>query len=93
MHDVNDPTIEHEKKLVDEEKFVEPLSRYHEIDNEQDSASSTLAGEEASALIDGTESIEKDEARARTIPPPGTGQRIYEIDPLLNNYREHLDYR
>ncbi|KAF5473600.1 hypothetical protein F2P56_010200 [Juglans regia] len=93
LHDVNDPTIEHEKKLEDEEKFVEPPSRYHEIDNEQDSASSTLAGEEASAPIDGTESIEEDEARTRTIPPPGTGQRIYEIDPLLNNYREHLDYR
>lgn len=29
----------------------------------------------------------------RTIPPPGTGQRIYEIDPALNGHRKHLDYR
>lgn len=88
MHEINDPTIKHEKKLEDEEKLVEPPSRYNEIDNEQDSSSSTLA-----ATIDGTESIKEDEARTRTIPLPGTGQRIYKIDPLLNNYREHLDYR
>lgn len=29
----------------------------------------------------------------RSIPPPGDGQRIYEIDPLLRNHRDHLDYR
>ncbi|EPS60100.1 hypothetical protein M569_14702, partial [Genlisea aurea] len=29
----------------------------------------------------------------RIVPPPGSGQRIYEIDPLLRNYRDHLDYR
>lgn len=29
----------------------------------------------------------------RVVPPPGTGQRIYEIDPLLNKHREHLEYR
>lgn len=33
------------------------------------------------------------EDRPKVVPPPGSGQRIYEIDPLLNNYREHLDYR
>lgn len=29
----------------------------------------------------------------KTIPPPGTGQKIYEIDPLLKGFRDHLDYR
>ncbi|KAL9253766.1 1,4-alpha-glucan-branching enzyme 1, chloroplastic/amyloplastic-like protein [Drosera capensis] len=28
-----------------------------------------------------------------TIPPPGKGQKIYEIDPLLGDFRDHLDYR
>ena len=29
----------------------------------------------------------------RTVPPPGDGQRMYEIDPLLRNHSDHLDYR
>lgn len=100
MHNVDDPTLEDDKKLKDEEKFVEPTAGYNEIGNEKDSASSTLVGDDggaqaeaASVLIHGTKSIEEVEARPRTIPPPGTGQRIYKIDPLLNSYREHLDYR
>ncbi|KAF6148030.1 hypothetical protein GIB67_024205 [Kingdonia uniflora] len=32
-------------------------------------------------------------SKQRSIPPPGSGQKIYEIDPLLKNHREHLDYR
>ncbi|KAB1221286.1 1,4-alpha-glucan-branching enzyme 1, chloroplastic/amyloplastic [Morella rubra] len=100
LHNVDDPTLEDDKKLKDEEKFVEPTAGYNEIGNEKDSASSTLVGDDggaqaeaASVLIHGTKSIEEVEARPRTIPPPGTGQRIYKIDPLLNSYREHLDYR
>ncbi|CAM8931061.1 unnamed protein product [Rhodiola kirilowii] len=31
--------------------------------------------------------------KPRVIPPAGTGTRIYEIDPLLKSYRDHLDYR
>lgn len=100
MHDVDDPTIEDDKKLKDEEKLVEPTSGYNEVNDEQESASSSLVGddgraqsEDSSARIDGTKSIEKDAARPRTIPPPGTGQRIYEIDPLLNSHHEHLNYR
>ncbi|KAK1323416.1 hypothetical protein QJS10_CPA02g00640 [Acorus calamus] len=33
------------------------------------------------------------DVKPRTIPPPGTGQRIYEIDPLLKAHKRHLDYR
>uniref|UniRef100_A0ABL6WPK7 Glycoside hydrolase family 13 N-terminal domain-containing protein n=1 Tax=Cannabis sativa TaxID=3483 RepID=A0ABL6WPK7_CANSA len=29
----------------------------------------------------------------KSIPPPGPGQKIYEIDPMLNGYRQHLEYR
>lgn len=31
--------------------------------------------------------------KLRVIPPPGTGQRIYEIDPYLKDHQAHLDYR
>lgn len=37
--------------------------------------------------------IGKTEAKSRSIPPPGSGQRIYEIDPSLTGFRQHLDYR
>lgn len=38
-------------------------------------------------------SEESEVIRQIAIPPPGAGQRIYEIDPLLSNHREHLEYR
>ncbi|URE11331.1 Alpha amylase, C-terminal all-beta domain [Musa troglodytarum] len=37
--------------------------------------------------------IEEVQEKPRFVPPPGTGQRIYEIDPSLKGYRGHLDYR
>jgi hypothetical protein len=101
---VNNQTMEDDKKLKDEEDFVEPITGYtykkkggyNEVDHEQESASSSLVGhdskaqgEKASVPIDGTITIE----RPRNVPPPGTGQGIYKTDPLLNNYREHLEYR
>ena len=39
------------------------------------------------------QTIEKVEEKSRFIPPPGGGQRIYEVDPYLEGHREHLDYR
>ncbi|XP_058003419.1 1,4-alpha-glucan-branching enzyme 1, chloroplastic/amyloplastic isoform X2 [Hevea brasiliensis] len=38
-------------------------------------------------------SIGKSESKPKSIPPPGSGQRIYEIDPSLTGFRHHLDYR
>ncbi|EOA19974.1 hypothetical protein CARUB_v10000235mg [Capsella rubella] len=32
-------------------------------------------------------------AKPRTVPPPGDGKKIYEIDPMLRSYSSHLDYR
>jgi len=37
--------------------------------------------------------IPSDEAKPKTIPRPGTGQKIYEIDPSLLAHRGHLDFR
>ncbi|KAK8593397.1 hypothetical protein V6N12_045479 [Hibiscus sabdariffa] len=33
------------------------------------------------------------EAKPMSIPPPGAGQKVYEIDPLLLGFRDHIDYR
>lgn len=43
-------------------------------------------------VVTSSKTVENTEIK-RTIPPPGTGQRIYEIDPTLNVHRQHLDYR
>lgn len=46
-----------------------------------------------------TEGVIKDadeptvEDKPRVIPPPGDGQKIYQIDPMLEGFRNHLDYR
>lgn len=51
---------------------------------------------EESKTLDTSEETISDESnriREKGIPPPGLGQKIYEIDPLLTNYRQHLDYR
>ncbi|TYI98812.1 hypothetical protein E1A91_D01G243300v1 [Gossypium mustelinum] len=51
------------------------------------------APKELSTLLNRKISTEKSEAKPRTIPPPGIGQKIYEIDPSLLDFRQHLDYR
>lgn len=33
------------------------------------------------------------EVKPKIIPPPGTGQKIFEIDPFLQAHRQHLDFR
>lgn len=85
IHDSNDLTMEAEEEI--------------EVKEKQDSVSSLVIGDGdasdkgVSAPLQDTAVIEKEEVKKRTIPPPGSGQRIYEIDPLLLGYREHLDYR
>lgn len=51
--------------------------------------------EETSDPIEGTSSTEQydNQTIKRTIPPPGAGQTIYDIDSYLIPYREHLEYR
>ncbi|KAF8017811.1 hypothetical protein BT93_H2878 [Corymbia citriodora subsp. variegata] len=85
VHDSNDLTMEAEEEI--------------EVKEKQDSVSSSVVGdgdaseEEKSAPLQDVAVIEKEEVRKRTIPPPGSGQKIYEIDSLLLGFREHLDYR
>lgn len=49
--------------------------------------------QETSVPMQETERIGKIEPKPRSIPPPGTGLKIYEIDPSLTSFRQHLDYR
>ncbi|CAI0407522.1 unnamed protein product, partial [Linum tenue] len=48
-----------------------------------------LNEQEKIAVLPGT----RDKTDKRTVPPPGAGQRIYDIDPILSGFRQHLDYR
>ncbi|KAL5807547.1 hypothetical protein ACOSQ4_030280 [Xanthoceras sorbifolium] len=89
--------------LLDAESLQMEDDERVEID-EQDHVSSSVASgdenaqsEEPSVPLQGKVSTKKSEAKTevkpRSVPPPGTGQKIYEIDPTLARYREHLDYR
>lgn len=87
-------------KMEDEKDINKPTNDFSELDENQKSFQSDLAdkddkvmGAEKIDTLRGIGTIKEEEARPKSIPPPGTGQRIYEIDPLLRGYREHLDYR
>lgn len=80
--------MEDADKIVVDENYTE-TSGYTEVDAEQDSL-----GEDSTVPIqNNTISKEREVLKQVSIPPPGPGQRIYEIDPLLSGHREHLDYR
>uniref|UniRef100_A0A5B6ZJR3 1,4-alpha-glucan branching enzyme n=1 Tax=Davidia involucrata TaxID=16924 RepID=A0A5B6ZJR3_DAVIN len=90
LHDVDSLKMEEDNDIEADDNFVE----LH-----QNSVSSPLLGEDDKAKDVETSiplqetSSENDVAGHRSIPPPGTGKRIYEIDTLLRAHREHLDYR
>lgn len=92
--------MEHASQIKTENDDVEPSSDLTGSVEELDFASSLQLQEggkleESKTLNTSEETIidESDRIRERGIPPPGLGQKIYEIDPLLTNYRQHLDYR
>ncbi|KAM7468289.1 hypothetical protein LguiB_015851 [Lonicera macranthoides] len=80
--------MENADKIVVDENYTE-TSGNTEVDAEQD-----FVGEDSTVPIQNDAiSKENEVLKQVSIPPPGPGQRIYEIDPLLNRHREHLDYR
>ncbi|XP_034694883.1 1,4-alpha-glucan-branching enzyme 1, chloroplastic/amyloplastic-like isoform X3 [Vitis riparia] len=94
LQDVDDLTME------DDNDINKPTNDCSKVDENQDFVHSDLIdkddkvqGAEKAVTLPGTGTIKKEEARPKSIPPPGTGQRIYEIDPFLRGYREHIDYR
>ncbi|XP_023746197.1 1,4-alpha-glucan-branching enzyme 1, chloroplastic/amyloplastic isoform X2 [Lactuca sativa] len=86
-----DEDSEHSKINLDEEQLDEI--------NEKDFVASPVLVEDIAAMeeVDLVSLFdidkESEEIRKLSIPPPGKGERIYEIDPLLSNHREHLEYR
>lgn len=89
--------------IKDENKYNldEAASSYREVEDGQGSVmSSSLLDVNANAQVKNTTvdsdvivKIQSDEVKSAIIPPPGTGQKIYEIDPLLQAHRQHLDFR
>lgn len=74
------------------------LNKPSQVDENQDSVlfedqDGKAQGVDKSVILSGIGTVKEEEARAKSIPPPGTGQRIYEIDPFLKEHHEHLDYR
>jgi len=58
-------------------------------------AKATSAAAEASSKVEAAIKAKAPlvEEKPRVISAPGDGQRIYEIDPMLEGFRGHLDYR
>ncbi|CAL0309935.1 unnamed protein product [Lupinus luteus] len=94
VHDEEDLTLEDENIHNDDEA----ANSYRE-DVEGSFVSSLVdvnahaQAEKTSVSIDKKVKIESDEVKPKIIPPPGTGKKIYEIDPFLQAHREHLDFR
>ncbi|KAL7247874.1 hypothetical protein ACSBR2_002724 [Camellia fascicularis] len=99
LPDVDSIKMEDDGDMEGNDKHVQTTSGYSEVDGKKASVSSPTAVKDVKAKDVETYvpshdvSKEKDVVRQRSIPPPGTGQRIYEIDPLLTSHREHLDFQ
>ncbi|CAA0837880.1 1-4-alpha-glucan-branching enzyme 2-2-chloroplastic/amyloplastic [Striga hermonthica] len=85
--------IEDQENLVDQRTPVDSIRSENSTFVQLQDGLSESEDEGTSYSTYETISDESSRVRKKVIPPPGSGQRIYEIDPLLINYREHLDYR
>ncbi|KAL7137419.1 hypothetical protein ABFS83_10G091000 [Erythranthe nasuta] len=93
LESVDGPVVKEQEQLIEQQISGEAIKG-------KDSASVQLLDEDAELNTEGksysiskTIADESSMVKERVIPPPGAGQKIYEIDTLLTNYREHLDYR
>lgn len=77
--------MEDDEKVEVEEQESDPYALANDDEEAHD--------EEPSVPLYRKVSTDKSEPKPRTIPPPGAGQKIYEIDPMLSGFRDHLDYR
>lgn len=75
------------------EDKVEPDAGQTSTASELTGAESTSEGDKGTNSSQAKERVEDVEEKPRCVPPPGSGRRIYEIDPLLKGHRSHLDYR
>ncbi|XP_004246561.1 1,4-alpha-glucan-branching enzyme 2-2, chloroplastic/amyloplastic isoform X1 [Solanum lycopersicum] len=94
--DVDSSTMEQASQIKTENGDVEPSRSTEELEFASSLQLQEGGKVEESKTLDTSEETISDESnriREKGIPPPGLGQKIYEIDPLLTNYRQHLDYR
>ncbi|RDX73804.1 1,4-alpha-glucan-branching enzyme 1, chloroplastic/amyloplastic [Mucuna pruriens] len=86
--------------MEDEDKYniSEAASSYRQIEDGQRSVVSSpldmnIQAKKTSVSVGRKVKLASDEAKPKIIPPPGSGQKIYDIDPSLLAHREHLDFR
>ncbi|XAR69716.1 1,4-alpha-glucan branching enzyme [Bertholletia excelsa] len=94
LHEVDSVEMEDSSDVKDE-----TTSSYSEADGKQETVSFPASVEDVK-VMDGDTPVPSDDIskeaeliRQRSIPPPGNGQKIYDIDPMLRSHRSHLDYR
>jgi len=85
--------------MKDENKYNvdETASSYREVGDDKGSVmSSSLVDVNTDTQAKKT-SVHSDKKvktdKPKVIPPPGAGQKIYEIDTFLQAHRQHLDFR
>lgn len=89
LKDVDTLQMEDNEKV--EIEYQGPVSS--SVADDDENAQSEEASVPVQERVSTERSEVKSEVRQRSIPPPGSGQGIYEIDPILSSYRQHLDYR
>ncbi|XP_042045963.1 1,4-alpha-glucan-branching enzyme 2-2, chloroplastic/amyloplastic-like [Salvia splendens] len=96
--EIENSETKHGLKVDNQENIINLGSS--EVITGEDPASAQLPDAHVEAKAEGTSdstyettSSESTRIRGKIIPPPGNGQRIYEIDPMLSSHRQHLDYR
>lgn len=89
LPDADDLQMEDDEKVGIKERNLVSSAVTKDDKNDQ--------SEESDAPVQGKVSRTKSKVKtniiSRTVPPPGTGQKIYKIDPTLADHRPHLDYR
>lgn len=96
LDDLESLTMEDKEDVEDvkNEAKANPVPSSNAGDDDHDDDDDDKAqDEETSVPLEGVLSATKVKAIPRSIPPPGIGQKIYEIDPTLSGFRQHLDYR
>ncbi|XP_054801932.1 1,4-alpha-glucan-branching enzyme 1, chloroplastic/amyloplastic-like isoform X1 [Prosopis cineraria] len=91
---IEDLTMKDDNEVKDDEA----ASGFIEVKDGLGSVPSSLEDVDANAPAKTSNSTKEevkigDKIKRKIIPPPGTGQKIYEIDPSLLGYRKHLDFR
>ncbi|KAM0907710.1 hypothetical protein ACQ4PT_015932 [Festuca glaucescens] len=78
-----------EVPFIDDESVIEDAGG-----DTTGSSEPSLAAEETDA--EGTSKVDKESStgdKLRVVPQPGNGEQIYEIDPMLRDFKYHLGYR